>query len=237
MSRPLHILVADDDPAMCRFYEQFLPTIGHQVCVAQTGRQLVEQCRLLRPDLVISEVTLPDLDGIAATGEVCRAGPVPVILVSAHHDPSQVERAAPHVLAYFVKPVKEADLGTAVTLAGRHFDRLQSLHQEVAGLQQALEDRKLIERAKGVVMKYMALGEQEAYRRMRKMASGQNRKVVEVAQDVLAAGDVFQQMDDQQPQGEKPGNGHVRHAGKGEGTGPARTSAPASRNGPEADGT
>jgi len=193
--RPLRIIVADDDPAMRQFYERVLPALGHQACVAVSGLQLMEQCRLLRPDLVISEAKLADLDGIAATGEVCQDGPVPVILVSGQHVPGLTELAAPHVLAYLCKPVKEADLAAAIVLSNYQFERLQSLQRQVAELQQALEDRKLIERAKGVLMKYAALDEEDAYRRLRMTASAENRKVVEVAQAVLAAGEVFQELE------------------------------------------
>jgi two-component system, response regulator PdtaR len=189
------IVVADEDPAMARFFEAFLVAAGHQVCIARTGWQLVELCRLLQPDLLICEVNLPDLDGLAAIAEVCRVKPVPVILVSGRHDPGLLERVPPHVLAYCVKPIKEEDLAMTIALVGRQFERLESLQQKIMDLQQTLEDRKLIERAKGIVMKHTGLVEEEAYRRLTKMATDSNRKLVDVAAVVLEAGDLFRQLE------------------------------------------
>jgi response regulator NasT len=195
-ARSLRVVVADSDPDAHPFYRQFLARLGHQVCVAVAARQLAEQCRLLRPDLVITSTRLPDLDGFAAAEEVCRDRPVPIILVGedgAEADPRVLANEC--VLAWLFRPVREPDLGAAVALAVRRFERLQSLRAEVAELRQALEDRKLIERAKGLVMRYAGGEEEEAYRRLRKMASDQNQKLVEVARAVLAAGEVFQQME------------------------------------------
>src|SRR5205807_4434541 len=102
MTQPLRIVVADDEPDMRDYFKKILPRLGHQVvAAAETGRELVEQCRALRPDLVITDVKMPDLDGIDAAGEIFRAEPVAVIIVSAYHDPELLERAsADHVLAY-----------------------------------------------------------------------------------------------------------------------------------------
>ncbi len=195
--RLLRIIVADDDPTMRQFYERVLPALGHQACVARSGRQLVEQCRLLRPDLVISEAKLPDLDGIEAAEEVCRGQPTPIILVAGDDDGETVQRGLANecVLACLHQPIKEADLRAAIVVVMSLFERLQRLNREVADLRQELEDRKIVERAKGVVMRYSGMNEEEAYRRLRKLASVENRKVVEVAQAVLAAGEVFRELE------------------------------------------
>jgi AmiR/NasT family two-component response regulator len=217
--------VADQDPTMCRFYEAFLVAAGHQVCVARTGWQLVELCRLLHPDLLICEVHLPDLDGIAATTEICRVEPMAVILVSGQHDPQRIEQLPPHVMAYFVKPVQEEELATAVALALRNFEHLRSLQQKVADLQQTLEDRKLIERAKGVVMKHTGLDEQEAFRRLTKMATDSNRKLVAIASVVLEAGELFRLLE-HGGESRRVANGEVaRSADTRKGMGAARTAA------------
>src|SRR5439155_13591449 len=100
-ARPLRVVVADADPAVCQLYDQALPALGHQVCVAQSGRQLVELCRAVRPDLVVADFRLPDLDGIRASAEACREHPAPVILTSECPATDLAGRAnAGHVLAY-----------------------------------------------------------------------------------------------------------------------------------------
>jgi AmiR/NasT family two-component response regulator len=143
MTQPLRIVVADDEPDMRDYFRKILPRLGHAVAaVAENGTELVARCRELRPDLVITDIKMPDLDGIDAAAAICRDRPVPVILVSAFHDPELIGRAeADHVMGYLVKPIKQADLPPAIGLALRRFEQLQALRQEAADLRQALEDR------------------------------------------------------------------------------------------------
>jgi response regulator NasT len=136
---------------------------------------------------------MPDLDGLEAAARLCATVPLPVILVSAYHDPELIRRAeASHVMAYLIKPIKQADLEPAITLAVRRFEQLEQLRQEAADLRQALEDRKLVERAKGAIMKRAGLNEPDAFRRLQKTASDRNLKLVEAARMILAAEEAFQ---------------------------------------------
>jgi two-component system, response regulator PdtaR len=185
----LRIAVADDEPDMREYFQKSLLRLGHKVvAVAQNGHELVEQCRAMRPDLVITDIKMPDMDGIEAAIQIYRDRPVPVILVSAYHDATLIERAeADHILGYLVKPIKQADLEPVINLAVRRFEQIQELRKETSDLRQALEDRKLIERAKGVIMKRAQMDEQEAFRRLQKLASEKSRKLVEVAQMILIA--------------------------------------------------
>jgi response regulator NasT len=193
MSRPLRIAVADDEQDMREFFQKFLPILGHQVvATARDGKELVEACRRLNPELVITDIKMPDMDGIDAATQISRAGPIPVILVSAYHDAEFIRRAeADHILAYLVKPIKAADLEPAITIAMRRFEQFQALRKEAGDLRQALEDRKLIEKAKGVLMKKTGLDEADAFRRMQKLASDKNKKLVEIAQTILTADEAF----------------------------------------------
>jgi response regulator NasT len=174
---------------MCDYFQKILPRLGHQVvAVAHTGRELVERCRAMHPELVITDVNMPALDGIDAAGEIYREQPLPIILVSAYHDTQLIRRAeADHILAYLIKPIKQADLEPAIAIAMRRFEEFQSLRQDAADLRQALEDRKIIEKAKGIFMKKTGLAEQEAFRRLQKLACENNRKLIEIAQTILMA--------------------------------------------------
>src|SRR5262249_43028276 len=109
MNRSLRIAVADDEPDMRDYFRKILPRLGHQVVsVAETGRELIEQCHQSRPDLVITDIKMPDMDGIDAAIGLYREKPVPVILVSAYHEPELIARAeADHILGYLVKPIKQ----------------------------------------------------------------------------------------------------------------------------------
>ena len=189
MSRSLKIAVADDELDMRDYFQQILPVLGHTVVgVAKEGRELVELCAKTHPDLVITDIKMPDMDGIDAAVRIYRSAPVPVILVSAYHDPELVNRAeADHILAYLVKPIKQADLEPAIGIAMRRFEQFQALRREAADLKQALEDRKTIEKAKGILMKKANLDEHDAFRRLQKLASDKNRKLIEIAQIILTA--------------------------------------------------
>ena len=190
----LRIAVADDEPDMREYFQKSLLRLGHKVvAVAQNGQELVDQCRAFHPDLVITDIKMPDMDGIEAAVSIYRERPVPVILVSAYHDATLIERAeADHILGYLVKPIKQADLEPVIGLAMRRFEQFEELRKEAADLRQALEDRKLIEQAKGVVMKRAQMDEQEAFRRLQKLASEKSRKLVDIAQMILVAEEAAQ---------------------------------------------
>ncbi|HVA51197.1 MAG TPA: response regulator [Pirellulales bacterium] len=188
MNEPLRIAVADDEADMRDWFERMLPTLGHQVVsVAENGVELVEHCRALKPDLVISDIKMPDMDGIDASQAICADRPLPIILVSAYHDAELIKRAeADHVLAYLVKPIGKAALEPAIALAMRRFTELMELRKEAADLRQALADRRIIEQAKGVLMKVTNIDERSAFRRLQELASDKNQKLIDAAQAVLA---------------------------------------------------
>ncbi len=194
MNRSLCIVVADDEPDMRDYFRKILPRLGHKVvAAAETGRELVELCRKAGPDLVITDIKMPDMDGIDAAARIYQERPVPVILVSAYHDPELIARAeADHILGYLVKPIKQSDLEPTIALAMRRFEQFEALRKESADLRQALEDRKIIERAKGLMMKKVGLDEQEAFRRLQKLAMDSNRRMIEVALMILTANEAFQ---------------------------------------------
>jgi response regulator NasT len=197
MSRGLRIAVADDEPDTREFFERYLPRMGHQVVAsAEDGQRLVELCRTAKPDMIITDIRMPGMSGLEAVGELFREQTVPVIVVTAHADQQWVDQAqAVGAFSYLLKPITEKELGPAIALAWRHFEQFQALRKEASDLKQALEERKIIERAKGSVVRRMGLPEDEAFRRMRKYASDRNMKLVDVARRVLMAEEVFQEMD------------------------------------------
>ncbi len=119
MKRSLRIAVADDEALMQRFYEKMLPHLGHQVVgVATNGRELVEQCRVARPDLVITDFRMPEMDGLAAIEQITSELPVQVIIVSAYPESELADRDGyGDFLACLVKPIKLSDLESAITEA------------------------------------------------------------------------------------------------------------------------
>jgi len=193
MSHSLRIAIADDELDLQEYFRTILPRLGHEViAVSGTGRELVEQCRIAKPDLVITDIKMPDMDGIDAAALIYKKSAVPVILVSAHHDPATIRRVeADFVMAFLVKPIKQADLEPAIAIAIHRFDQFQALRKETADLKQALEDRKTIEKAKGILMKKANLDENEAFRRLQKLASDKNKKLIEIARIILTAEEAY----------------------------------------------
>lgn len=193
MELRLRIAVADDEPDMREYFEKILPRLGHEVVsVAETGRQLVEHCEALNPDLVITDIKMPDMDGIEAAATINQKHAIPVILVSAFHNRDLIERAeSDHIMAYLVKPIKQADLEPAIALARKRFEQFEALRRETADLKQSLEDRKVIERAKGILMQRTGLDEQTAFRRLQRLASDKNLRMAEIARTIMLADEAF----------------------------------------------
>lgn len=187
MTVSLRISVADDEQDMRDFFERMLTRLGHVVVsVAENGRQLVEHCQEVRPDLIITDIKMPDMDGIEASLQIFRQRPTPVILVSAYHDPQLIERAENnHVMAYLVKPIGQADLEPAIAVAVHRFNEMQSLRKEASDLRQSLADRKVIEQAKGLLMDVAKVTEKDAFRRLQELAADKNQKLIEAAQSVV----------------------------------------------------
>jgi AmiR/NasT family two-component response regulator len=194
MKRSLRIAIAEDEPDMREYFQRILPRLGHEVvAVTDNGRALVEHCRSVRPDLVITDIKMPEMDGIEAAAQISQERSVPVILVSAYHDAALIDRAEhDHILGYLVKPIKQADLEPAIAIAMRRFEQFQALHKEATDLRQALEDRKIVERAKGILMKRVELDEEQAFRRLQKLASDKNQKLASIAHMVVTAEEALQ---------------------------------------------
>lgn len=187
MKHSLRIAIADDEPRMRDYMWQSLERLGHTIVgAAGTGRELIDLCRSERPDLVITDIRMPDVDGVEAAHQINQATPTPIILVSAFHDAETVARATQgHVLGYLVKPIKDSDLEPAIAVALVRFKEFETLRKEAADSKQALEDRKLIERAKGIVIQRTGMSEPDAFRRLQKLASSKSLKLVQIARMVI----------------------------------------------------
>jgi response regulator NasT len=193
MNHSTRIVIAEDEPLMRNYLVETLTLLGYQVLAsAATGRQLVTCCRAHHPDLVITDISMPDMDGLEAAEEIYSFEPVPIIIISAFHDPELIARAEKnHILAYLVKPIKEQDLEPAITIARTRFQEFEAMRRETDNLRQALEDRKSIERAKGIIMKKGQIDEAEAFRRLQKIARDKNRKLIDIAHMILSVEEIF----------------------------------------------
>ena len=185
--QPRRIIAADDERDMRDFYRKMLPTLGHEVVfIAGTGDELLAACEANKPDLVITDIRMPGIDGIEAAERIWRQHGVPSILVSAYHDYDLIERAGSEaIFGYLVKPIEEVDLETTISVATKRFELFEQVRSEAADLRQSLADRKVIERAKGIVMRRTGLSEAEAFRKLQKLSWDRNQKLVEIAKFVI----------------------------------------------------
>ena len=144
--------MADDEPLLVEEISAYLQDAGHEVVgTASTGKELVDRCDELQPGLVVTDIKMPDMDGLEAAEKICTKQPIPVVIVSAYHDEDFIKRATEQcIMSYLVKPINEGSLKASLALAIRRFQEFEALHAENSNLRQTLEDRKIIERAKGV---------------------------------------------------------------------------------------
>ncbi len=183
------IVIADDESLIRLDLREMLTHLGYDVIgEAGDGRSAVDLARRLRPDLLIMDIKMPDVDGIAAAEELTRERIAPVVLVTAYSDQGLVDRAREAgVVGYVVKPFREAELMPVIELSRARFDEFRTLEREVGSLKEALETRKLIERAKGVLMESHGLRESEAFHRIRKTSMDARKSMKEVAEAILLA--------------------------------------------------
>lgn len=189
MTEPLRILIGDDESIRLMSLRKQLQTLGHQVVAeASNGAEAVALAAATRPDLAILDIKMPGEDGIEAAQEITRGRPIPIILLTAYNETELVERAAQaNISAYLMKPVAEEDLLPAITLALIRFRQFEALRREVSDLREALEARKVIERAKGILMRRLNLSEEEAFRRLQRQSQDGNRRLAQVAEAIIMA--------------------------------------------------
>lgn len=179
-------LVVDDEPMIRHQVADTLTKYGFErIIEAQNGSEAVEAALSKKPLLIVMDVTMPVLDGIDAAEKITKKAPTPIVLLTGTADADIVEKARmAGVMSYVVKPFREEQLLPAVDLAIHQFVEISTLREEVDNLKETLEARKLIERAKGSLIKN-GLSEPEAYRKMQKIAMDKRKSLTEVAEAIL----------------------------------------------------
>ncbi|GGG11604.1 putative two-component response regulatory protein [Rhodococcoides trifolii] len=186
------VLVAEDESLIRLDLVEMLREEGYDVVgEAADGQQAVEMATELRPDLVIMDVKMPRRDGIDAASEIAANRIAPVVILTAFSQRELVERARDAgAMAYIVKPFTKADLVPAVELAASRFSEISALEGEVADLQERLDTRKLVERAKGLLMTSQSLSEPDAFRWIQRAAMDRRTTMKAVAKVVIETLDV-----------------------------------------------
>ncbi len=191
---PAHrrVLIAEDEALIRLDLKEMLEEEGYDVCgEAGDGETAVRMAMDLRPELVILDVQMPVLDGIAAAEQIAAARVAPVVILTAFSQRDLVERARDAgAMAYLVKPFQKKDLLPTIEMALSRFNEIVSLEAEVTDLQGRLEARKTIERAKGVLQTEHGLSEPDAFRWIQRTSMNRRTTMKAVAESVLAGEDV-----------------------------------------------
>lgn len=186
-SKTLRILIADDEAVIRLGLRAMLEAQGYRVVgEAADGTRAVDLVSKLKPDLVFLDIKMPGMDGLQAATRLMGERAVPVVILTAYSDREFVDAAKDSgVLAYLVKPVRESDLRPAIEVAMARFREIQTLRGEVGDLEDILESRKLIERAKGILMRKLGIDEAEAFARIQRESRNTRRPMKEVAHEII----------------------------------------------------
>lgn len=183
------IIIADDESIVRTDLREMLTSLGYLVVgEVGDGQSAVHLARELKPDVVLMDIKMPDMDGIQAAKILTEEQIAPVILLTAYGQKELVDQAKEAgVVGYLVKPFRETDLLPAIEVALSRFSEFKVVSQEVEDLQNALETRKLVERAKGILMDTQGMDEQEAFRKIQKMSMNTRKPMKEVADAIILA--------------------------------------------------
>ena len=191
-------LVIDDHEPSRKNLVGVLAESGFQIVGAATsGAAGLQLASASAPDVILMAVGLPDLDGIRAARKIMQANPLPIVLVTSHYDAATIERAKrAGVMGYLIKPLREGELLPAIELAISHFQEFVALQKENENLKKTLEARKVIERAKGILMKRQRLSEPEAFSLIQRKSMDMRKPMVEIAQAVILSQEITEEKPD-----------------------------------------
>jgi response regulator NasT len=187
MAQQIRIVIADDESIIRMNLKETLVGMGYLVVgEAGDGSSAIHLARELRPDLVVMDIKMPKLDGIQAAKVLTEEQIAPVLLLTAFSDRELVERALEAGIGgYVVKPFRDAELLPAIELCLNRYQEFKELGKEMNDLKDKLETRKLVERAKGVLMDTQGLKEQEAFRKIQQLSMNTRKSMSEIAQAIL----------------------------------------------------
>lgn len=188
MEQP-RVIVADDESIVRMDLREMLESLGYLVVgEVGDGESAVHLSRELKPSIVIMDIKMPGMDGIEAGRILTEERIAPVLLLTAYSQQDLVDRAKDAgVMAYIVKPFQESDLAPAIEVALQRWSEFRALEREVEDLKEALETRKLVDRAKGILMDTQGLSEADAFRRIQKTSMDQRKPMKDVAEAIVLA--------------------------------------------------
>jgi response regulator NasT len=186
----MRVLVADDEAVIRMGLRAMLEDAGHQVVASATnGRMALELATTSKPDLVILDIKMPEVDGLETARQIMLKSPMPIVMLTAYSQRELIDQAkAASVFAYLIKPVKEELLGPTLELAVARFQEWKMLKHEVQDLQASLEARDLVEQAKRMLVDQEHLTEHEAYLKIQRLSRSQRQPMHRIAEEILKKG-------------------------------------------------
>lgn len=190
--KKLRILLADDESIIRLDLREMLKEQGHDIVgEASNGQEAVELAEKLNPDLIVMDIKMPVMDGLEAVKRINAERTIPVIMLTAYSQPELVQQATElGVYGYLVKPIKEADILPTIEVALARANELYALQKEVDDLKETIETRKLVEKAKGILMENYGLTEAQAFRKIQKLSMDRRKPLKEIADAIILAREV-----------------------------------------------
>ena len=194
MSRPYRFVIADDEKAVAAGLQNQLESLGYDVvAVVNDGKRAVEMSRRLGPDAVFMDIEMPGIDGLAAARQIADDPGTPVIILTAHGHPNLIDQAVEDgVLYYLLKPVTSPSLHAALQVAVARAREIRTLRENVNTLELTLRERKLIERAKGILMTRRNLAEAEAFRFLQRQSQDRRMPMAKLAESIVQADELLE---------------------------------------------
>lgn len=185
----IRVIIADDESVIRADLREMLTNLGYLVVgEVGDGQSAVNVARELKPDVVIMDIKMPDLDGIEAAKILTQEKVAPVLLLTAYSQRDLIDRAKEAgVVGYLVKPFREQEIVPAIEIALERFKEFRELEKEVGNLRETLETRKIVDRAKGLLMDQQGLTEAEAFRKIQKMSMNTRKPMKEIADAIILA--------------------------------------------------
>ena len=186
----LKIIVADDESIIRLGLKIMVTELGHEPYLASNGREALNLARTIDADLALLDINMPMTDGLEAAQVIARKYPMPIIFLTAYGQQELIEQAAQlPIHGYLIKPVNERDLAAAIGVALARFNEQQQALREAEKLREDLETRKIVDRAKGILMDTQHLTEAEAFRKIQKMSMNTRKAMKEIAEAIILAQD------------------------------------------------